>query len=421
MKNTLNQRCQRHEKYRIAMTLLEIYKTKPERLVTVAYSDFDDAQWQDLAIYLGSNQKDPYNSEVIQQILPIIGNRLLWLTTTSAQQFLYTAIFNNDAKMARFILENFDNVRNGKGVIEEWMSYIETTLEMLHDVATNERNYSVLDVLFEHFKDDGSGVWFCVRKSDRDLFDRVLPNTDAPGANTVTAYCWATVYGLSEFQQILEPISCKIEALYEYELTQDWFDLDKKDVVTRMSNELYEQIVEGSYDSETPVQLFKEFLNDPCNWEQIDFTCLSSLCLQKMVLLLRERNTVNARALISYIDVFDDETSHVIALRFKDTPHLIVPRLSNTSRQKELCACARRSDKEFSQHLVAYGADLHQALEELSAKKGWHNSNDPFIKDIVEHENKAASVVQHWINEEQAQTIANALDAGDGKTSTRKL
>lgn len=403
------------------MNLLEIYKTEPERLLSVVDSDFEDTQWHDLAIHLGSHQKDPYNREVLQHILPIIGHRVLWLTTTSAQQFLYTAIFENDAKMVRFVLENFEDVRNGDGCIEEWISYLETALEILHGTAPNDRNYSVLDILFKHFKDDGSGVWFCVRHEDRDLFDRVLIHTDLPGTNTVTAYCWAKVYGLSEFQQILEPISCKIEALYEYKLTHDWFDSEKKDIVEGMAKDLYENIVGGSYDGDPHVQLFKQCLNDQCDWESLNFTCLSPLLLQKMVLLLSEQNLANARTLISHIDAFDDEMSHLIALRFKETPDLIVPRLSDISRHKELCACAHTMDKEFAQHLVAGGANLRHALEELSAEKGWHNSNNPFVKDIVEHQHKAASVVQHWLNEQQAQTIANELDMCDAKHSNKKI
>ena len=403
------------------MTLLNIYKTEPKHLLDAVYSDFDDPQWQDLAVHLGSYQRDAYDAEVMRHLLPIIGNRVLWLNTTSAQQFLYTAIFHNDAVMVRFILEHFENVRNGPGVIEQWISYIQTALEMLHDIAIKDRNYNVLNVLFEYFKDDGCGVLFCVQNSDWDLFERVLSHTASPATNTVTAYCWAQISGLKEFQHILEPISCKIEALYECEWATDWFDREQKDVVARMAQDIYENIVEGCYDSQTPVQLFKECLNTPCNWTTINFASFSPLCLQKIVLLLSERNKENARTLISHIDAFDHEMSALIAGRFKDTPNLIVPRLSDISRQEELCTCARTSDKEFAQHLVAAGANLYHALDELSAKKGWHNSNHSFIKDIVQRQNDAASVVQHWINEQQAQTIANELNGWTGKSSNRKI
>lgn len=403
------------------MTLLEIYKTEPECLLTVVANDFEEAQWHDLAIHLGSNQKDPYNSAVVQNILPIIGNRVLWLKTTSAQQFLYTAIFENDAKMVRFILENFDNVRNGDGCIEEWISYIETALEILHGTLINDRNYSVLNVLFEYFKDDGCGVLFCVQQKDRDLFDRVLPHTDLPSTNTVTAYCWSKVFGLNEFQQILEPISCKIESLYELEFTLDWFNPEQKDIIEGTAKDLYESIVGGSYDGDRHVQFFNQCLNDQCDWKSLNFTCLSPLCLQKMVLLLSERHSVNARALISYFDIFNDDLASSIVSRFKDYPDLIVPRLSEIIRQKELSACAHRNDTEFAQQLVAGGADLYQALHELSAHKGWHNSNHPFVKDIVQSQHNAAGVVQHWINEQQSQTIANELDLCDAKFSNRKI
>jgi len=401
------------------MTLVEIYKTEPERLLNSVYNDFEDGQWQDLAVYLGSHQKNPYNSAVLQRILPIIGNRVLWLSTTSAQQFLYTAVFENDANMARFVLDNFENVRSGDGCIEEWISYIETALEMLHDIEINDRDYSVLNVLFEYFKDDGCGVLFCVRREDRDLFDRLLPHTDVPSANTVTAYCWAKVYDLNEFQKILEPIACKIESLYELEFTYDW-NCEKTDIVAQTAKDLYENIVEGSYDSDPRVQLFKQCLNDQCDWKSLRFTC-SPLCLQKMVLLLSKRHPANASVVLSYIDVFHDEMAALFVAQFKDRPDLIVPRLSPISRQKELCACARRSDAELAQQLVCWGADLDHALEELSAQKGWHNSNNPFIQSIVQSQYNAAGVVQHWINERQAQLIANELHLRDGTLLSRKI
>ena len=403
------------------MTLLDIYQTEPERLLNVAYSDFEDAQWHDLAIHLGSHQKNPYNTAVMQQILPIIGNRVLWLSTTSAQQFLYTAIFENDANMVRFVLENFEDVRNGDGCIEEWISYIETALEILHGTAINDRNYSVLNVLFEYFKDDGCGVLFCVRHEDRDLFDRVLPHTDLSSTNTVTAYCWSKVSGLNEFQQVLEPISCKIESLYEFEFTLDWFDPEQKDIVEGMAKDLYENIVGGYYDGDPHVQFFKQCLNDQCDWKSLNFTCLSALFLQKMVLLLSDRHSENARTIISYIDVFDDNLASLLVSRFKDYPDLIVPRLSEIIRHKELCACAHRNDTELAQQLVAGGADLYQALNELSAHKSWHNSNNPFIKNIVQSQYNAAGVAQHWINQQQSQTIANELDLCDAKFSNRKI
>lgn len=401
------------------MTLVDIYKTEPERLLNIARNDFDDGQWHDLAVYLGSYQKNPYNSLVLQRILPIIGNRVLWLSTTSAQQFLYTAVFENDAKIVRFVLDNFENVRNGDGCIEEWISYIETALEMLHEIEINDRDYSVLNVLFEYFKDDGCGVLFCVRREDRDLFDRVLPHTDSPNTNTVTAYCWAKVYDLNEFQKILEPIACKIESLYQLEFTYDW-NREKIDIVAERAKDLYETIVEGSYDSEPGVQLFKQCLNDQCDWKSLHFTC-SPLWLQKMVLLLSKRHPENASAILSHIDVFNDEMAALFVSQFQDRPDLIVPRLSKISRQKELCACAGRSDGELAQQLVSWGADLDQALDELSAQKGWHNSNNPFIQSIVQSQYNAAAVVQHWINERQAQTIANALNVCDGTFSNRKI
>lgn len=83
------------------MTLLNIYKTEPKHLLNTTYSDFDDPQWQDLAVHLGSYQRDAYDAEVMRHLLPIIGNRVLWLNTTSAQQFLYTAIFNNELDPAQ--------------------------------------------------------------------------------------------------------------------------------------------------------------------------------------------------------------------------------------------------------------------------------------------------------------------------------
>ena len=65
------------------------------------YSDFTDAQWQDLAMHLGSIQSETYDKDVMRHLLPMMGDRVLWLETTLAQQFLYTAIFNNELDPAQ--------------------------------------------------------------------------------------------------------------------------------------------------------------------------------------------------------------------------------------------------------------------------------------------------------------------------------
>lgn len=389
------------------MNLLDIYKTNPKHLLDVVLSDFDDAQWQDLAIHLGSYQRDAYDGEVMRHLLPIIGNRVLWLNTTSAQQFLYTAIFNNDAVMVDFILNTFENVRNGTGVIEGWEGYVETAVQ--EKLGHPQLSYAVLDRLLQTFDNKyGLGLLRCVQNKNLEVLRYMLPHSDAAD-DYFLAYRWAQVYGLLEFEEALNPLSDKLTALFGYRF-EAWVEEEDgdKERAQQVSDQLEQDILNGMYDGEPLAALYRKGCVGAIQWEKL----LNTIHEDRVRLALLWCGTAPylAQEVLKTVDTIDDEMAHIVARCFRDHPEIVVTRLSEQQRCDELYNCAHHpQDKAFAQHLVKAGTDPQKVLVKLMEDEKKYSSVHPAFAHIQETRGNAVDVLRHWISEWQAQRIYERL------------
>lgn len=398
------------------MTLLDIYKTDPKHLLDVVYSDFTDAQWQDLATHLGSYQCDAYEGEVIKHLLPMMGDRVLWLETTLAQQFLYTAIFNNDVQMVDFILNTFDNVRNGEGYIEGWESYVDIAIETKLD--HNEWSYAVLDRLLQDFDNThGWGVLRCVQKNNIEVLCYILPHSD-PALRYFIAYRWALVYGLTEVERILEPHSSKFHALFGFQFEQ-WVEQEDTERALQAKEHLHNQILEGMCDHEPLAMVYRMGLEHGSVDEQC-LTHVSNLDRTRLALLWCVGQNQLAKDVLTTVNTLDADLSHAVTEAFRDDWDLVIPRLTPEQRQNELYNCAHHPEHYmFAQQLVAYGADPQQTLLDLNESVF---SGLGFAMPKYEDErNKALDILEHWMSQWQANVIYNELDPAQEDTKRSKL
>lgn len=397
------------------MTLLDIYKTEPKHLLNVAYSDFDDAQWQELVLHFGQNQNDPYDADVMRYLLPIMGDRILWLETTLAQQFLYTAIYKNDVQMVDFILNTFENIRNGDGYIEGWEGYVEIAVD--HKLNHSDWSYAVLDRLLQNFDNThGWGLLRCVQRNNSEVLRYILPHSDLAHSHCI-AYRWALVYGFTEIEQILEPHSSKFHALCGFQFEQ-WVESEDKQQAQQAKENLHSQILSGMYDHDPLALLYRVGLKHG-SVDQQDLTQVSDSDRTRLALLWRASQTQLAKDVLTTVSTIDDELSHAVTEDFRNDWDIVIPRLTPEQRQNELYNCAHYPENyTFAQQLVAYGADPQQTLVDLN-ESVFSGLGFPALKKYEDARIKALETLQHWINQWQAQSIYDELgpDPCDKKPS----
>lgn len=395
------------------MALLDIYKTEPERLLNAAHSDFDDMQWQDLAIHLGSYQQDAYDQNVMRHLLPIIGNRVLWLRTTSAQQFLYTAIFNNDVEIVDFILNTFENVRNGKGVIEGWEGYVETAVQEKLDHPS--WSYAVLDRLLQHFDNRyGLGLLRCVQHNNLEVLHYILPHSD-PSDDYFFAYRWAQVYNLTECERILNPLSDKFSALFGYRF-DPWVEDDDQDRVRQISDQLEQDILGGLYDHEPLAALYCAACHG--SMQHSDLLNAHSEDRTRLALLLCDNHPHVALEILKTIEALDDEVSYSVVRNFRHHPNVVIPILSESQRESALYNCAYQPEyKNFAKLLVDAGADPQKVLKKMMDNQNLH------VFHQLDHgrSDNALNLMHEWISEWQAQTICEHLGTVDAGSKVSKI
>ncbi len=398
------------------MTLLEIYKTEPERLLTIVYNDFEDTQWQDLAIHLGSHQIDAYDPDVIHHILPIIGNRVLWLNTTSAQQFLYTAIFKNDVDTVDFILNTFDNVRNGDGFIEGWEGYVEIAVGQ--KLQHRDESYAVLDRLLQHFDNkQGHGLLRCVQKNDLEVLRYILPHSD-PARNYFFAHRWAQVYGLKDIDKILQPHSDMLHALFGYYIEQ-WVEPDDIKKAKKAADELQTEILSGLHDHQPLSLVYRMGMKNGCI-DDIHLIHVNSEDRTRLALLWCQTQYSLAHDVLKTVEYFESDVAHQVVRNFRNQPETIIPRLSLEQRQSELYNCAHYPEHyTFAQQLVEYGADPHKTLLDLN-----ESTFSGFGFSLPKYENKrkkALETLERWISQWQAQNIQQTLGSVGGEHKPSKI
>lgn len=398
------------------MTLVDIYKTNQRSLLGVGVDDFDDAQWHDLTIHLGDEYFDAYDPDVICYILPIIGNRVLWLNTTSAQQFLYTAIFQNDVQTVDFILNTFDNVRNGDGFIEGWDGYVEIAIH--RKIRNNDWSYAVLDRLLQNFANKhGQGLLRCVQKNNIDVLLHILPYSD-PSQDYFFAHRWAQVYGLKDIEKILQPHSDMLHALFGYYIEQ-WVEPDDINEARKAADKLQTEILSGLHDHQPLCLVYRMGMKNGCI-DDIHLIHVNSEDRTRLALLWCHTQWALAHDVLKTVEYFERDVAHQVVQNFRNQPETIIPRLSSEQRQSELYNCAHHPEHyTFAQLLVEYGADPHKTLLDLneSTFSGFGFS----LPKYEDKRNKALETLERWISEWQAQTIREHLGAVDAGSKISKI
>lgn len=384
------------------MTLLDIYKKNQRLLLDMNFGDFEDAQWHDLAIHLGGNQTDAYDPDVICHILSIIGNRGLWLNITSAQQFLYRAIFQNDVRTVDFILNTFENVRNGDGFIEGWEGYVEIAINQ--KLNHNDWSYAVLDRLLQHFDNKkGHGLLRCVQKNNSEVLQYILPHSD-PAYNYFFAHRWAQVYGLNDIEQILQPHTNMFHALFGYYIER-WVEPDDytkaQDAVIRLKTD----ILNGLYDHQSLALMYRMGIKNGC----VDnLTEVNNEDRVRLALLWCQIQPDLAHDILKTVEHFESDVVHKVVHNFRNHPDTVIPRLSNQQRQVELYNCAHHPEHDtFAQKLVEYGADPQQTLLDLNERTS--SSFGFMLQKYQDNRNKAVETLEAWISQWQAQTIHHTI------------
>lgn len=396
------------------MTLLEIYQTQPRSLLYIEVDDFDNAQWQDLTIHLGGNQTDAYDPEVIRHILPIIGNRVLWLNITSAQQFLYTAIFQNDVRTVDFILNTFENVRNGDGFIEGWEGYVEIAINQ--KLNHNDWSYAVLDRLLQHFDNKhGHGLLRCVQKNNIEVLQYILPHSD-PSCNYFFAHRWTKVYDLNDIEQILQPHTNMFHALFGYYIER-WVEPDDCVKAQDASVTLKTEVLNGLYDHQPLALTYRMGMK---NGRVDHLTDVNNEDRVRLALLWCQTQPSLAHEVLKTVEHFEHDVVHKVVHNFRNHPDTVIPRLSKQQRQGELYNCAHHPEyNTFAQKLVEYGADPQQTLRDLN--ESIFSGFGFTLPKYEDERNKAVETLEAWISHWQARTIHKTLGMVGNKDAPSKM
>ena len=400
------------------MTLVDIYKTNQRLLLNIVDNDFEDTQWQDLAIHLGNHyisyHTDEYDPDVIRHILPIIGNRVLWQTITSAQQFLYTAIFQNDAQTVDFILNTFENVRNDEGRIEGWEGYVETAVEQ--KLQHSNWSYDVLDRLLQNFDNTkGHGLLRCVQKNNLDVLRYIFPHSD-PARNYFFAYRWAQVYELKDIEHFLQPHTNMLHALFGYYIEQ-WVEPEDREKAKTAATVLQTEILNGLYDHQPLALAYRMGMENGCLGD-LNLTHVSNNDRARLVLLWSATQLPLALDVLETLEYFEHDVAHEVVENFRNHPEIVIPRLSSEQRQDELYNCAHHPEHyTFAQQLVKYGADPHKTLLDLN-----ETTFSGFgLTKYEDERKKAVETLEEWISQWQAQSIQNTLGPVGGEHKPSKI
>lgn len=385
--------------------LVDVYTTTPSQLLNAQRTDFDETQWLELARYLCDEDWNvAYDAPVVCHILSLIGETKVW-NSTLAEHFLTTAIFQNDVQTVQFILSHFEHVRaNGGCANGSETPYLVLGVENIND--KNDQDYQLLDCLLEHFKDPGEALMVAVRWGNVEVVQKLLPHSN-PLYQWCFPYRWAQVYNLHEIEQILQPVSDKVHALYGYTIEQ-WKEYDDQHIAKKREVALRNQLEINMFD-EPLANIYTTGLQNALSKDE--FENVNTMDLYVLAMLWKTAAPANAKTALEQATLFDDHVANMLVKHFRCVPEVIFPRLSAKSKEQVLFDCAFNDDGALAEVVFAYGVDVHKVHERLNKPSGLlkllHVSA---VAKNLEKRQQAADVLQHWINTWQARAIAKQLE-----------
>lgn len=384
--------------------LVELYQTAPEKLLTIKIDDFDAAQWQDLAQHLCRSPSDPYDLHVVCHILSLIGRQELFEGITVAAYFLHTAIVQEDIQTIDFILDNFENLDVQQDHNHDFPSYLEAAVDNIN--AGHDQCYIVLERLLTQFSDRGPALMSAVRWDNCDVVSKLLPHSD-PSFDFCLAYRWAQVYNFHDIENILEPLSNKIHALFGYSVGR-WYEPEDQNIAQKREFVLRERIENNAF-NEPLALLYTQGLNKTLLAHE--FNTLSSEDVYVLTMLWKNQCLDNAHTALKSVECFKDNHAHDLIKHFRSASEIIAPRLSSKSQQRILVECAFNSDRWLADCLFAHGTNANQALERLGNPSSMLKIHTvPAIARNLKKREAAWEVLNNWINEWQAQKIREGID-----------
>lgn len=401
----------------MSAVLVDVYKTNPTQLLNARITDFDEAQWMDLAREICDEDWNvSYDLHVVCHVLSLIGETNVGENTTFAEHFLYTAIFQNDYQTVDFIVSNFEHVRNNGGRIEEAeTSYLVAAVDNIND--NNDQCYTLLDCLLKHFNDPGEALMLAVSWGKTEVVQRLLPHSN-PLHQWCSPYRWAQVYNMNEIEHILEPVSDKVHALYGYTI-ENWKEYDDQHIAQKREVALREKIQNNEFD-EPLALLYTTGLKHVL--EEGDFHSIKTVDLYVLAMLWKTNAAANAKTALGQATLFDDHLVHTLVKHFRTLPDVIFPRLSEKAKEQVLSNCAFNNDRSLADSVLAYHVDVQKVYERLSNPSGLLKLQHlSAVAKNLEKRQEAADVLQHWINEWQAQKIHSVVENDGSPTRHSKI
>lgn len=401
----------------MSATLVDVYKTNPLKLFNAHITDFDEAQWMDLARYISSEDWNvAYDGDVVCHILSLIGEKKVWENTTFAEHFLYTAISQSDHQTVEFIVSNFEHVRtNGGRIGGSETSYLVAAVDNIN--GGSDQCYMLLDCLLMHFNDPGEALMLAVRWGKTEVVQRLLPHSN-PLHQWCLPYRWAQVYNMHEIEQILDPVSDKVHALYGYTI-ENWQEPDDRHIAQKREVALRAKIESNGF-NEPLAKLYTTGLHHAL--DDGDFYQLKMVDLYVLAMLWKTNAFTNAKTALEQVTLFDDHLAPMLVKHFRSVWEVIFPRVSGKAKEQVLSNCAFNNDRALANIVFAYDVDAQKVHERLANPSGLLKL--AHLSAVAKNLNKrqqAADVLQHWINEWQAQTIAKELEGLGGAGKHSKL
>lgn len=391
--------------------LVDLYKTNPGSLLTAQLTDFDQGQWQDLAHHLCRSPSDPYDLHVVCHILSLIGHQEIFDDITVAAYFFHTAIVQEDIQTVDFILDHFENLDAQQDKNPDFPSYLEAAVDNIN--AGHDQCHMVLERLLTQFSDRGGALMSAVRWGNCNVVSKLLPHSD-PSFDFCLPYRWAQVYNFHDIENILEPLSNKIYALFGYTLAR-WYEPEDQNIAQKRELVLRERIEKNAF-NEPLTLLYTRGLNNQLSVHE--FKTLSSKDVYVLTMLWKNKCLDNAHTALKSVACFKDNHAHDLIKHFRSASEIIVPRLSAKAQQRILVECAFNTDRCLADCLFAHGVEVHQALERLGNPSSLLKMRTvPAIARNLEKRKAACEVLGQWINEWQAQTILEEID-GEGALKT---
>ena len=389
----------------MSATLVDVYRTTPAKLLNAQITDFDEDQWTDLARDICNEDWNvAYDLRVVAHILSLIGEKQVWENNTFAEHFLYTAIFQNDYQTVDFILSHFEHVRtNGGRMAGAETSYLLAAVDYIND--KNNQCYMILDCLLKHFNDPGEALMLAVSWGKTEVVQKLLPHSN-PLHQWCLPYRWAQVYNMHEIEQILEPVSDKVHALYGYSI-ETWKEPNDFHIAQKREMTLRGKIQSNEFD-EHLAQLYTTGLQRTL--EDADLHHLKMVDLYVLAMLWNTNVAANAKTALEQVRLFDDHLVHTLVKHFGSLPDVIFPRISEKAKEKVLSNCALDNNRALANSVFAYGVNTQNVYESLSNSSAFLKLRHlSAVAKTVELRQHAADVLQQWINEWQAQTIEKEL------------